>query len=627
MPKNADENSMQSFDPYHLWLGIPPREQPPNHYRLLGIEFFESDAEVIAMAADRQMMHLRTFQSGKHSLHSQRLLNEVAAAKVVLLSPAAKAAYDERLQACLQPQPIAAEEATPGPDDPSPWEEEAGELPPAQQRQTAYTPVCSSASARRAAGKRRTNLGAMIALAVAGASLLLGLAAWMATWRGGQTAGQAALAAKQTVQPTVRQPIDRPGPDARQATGRADKPPARTDSAAPIRPERRVVPNAESVAPSPPIPPGAPTVAKAGPAAAMTRPTFEKPAETVEKPAGPPEKPATPSFDFSGDNPADKPAGSPAAKKRLPVPDDAAQEKIAAQLARDYAPARAKTPAEKIGLAYQILQAAKASKEPKERYVLLGQGRELAAQAGDAALVLQVIEMTGEFDIDVLGQKGTAMLALAGRPNNAEQIGAFFEASQRVIAEALPAGRHELASDLSLAVYRTCQRSKEYRKKALDQRDRVQAYCRRQAERQEAEASLKANPADAEAHLALGRQCCLDDDWKGGLPHLAKGSDGEVRQLAQRDLASPAGPAEQIELADAWWTLGKARQGEDRELLLLRASHWYDRAHAKLTSGLERLKVEKRLEELAELRQRHAAGNRLLHPDKDSPRDLWNGVF
>ena len=25
------------FDPYHRWLGIPPEEQPADHYRLLGI--------------------------------------------------------------------------------------------------------------------------------------------------------------------------------------------------------------------------------------------------------------------------------------------------------------------------------------------------------------------------------------------------------------------------------------------------------------------------------------------------------------------------------------------------------------------------------------------------------------
>ena len=36
-----------TFDPYHAWLGIPPKDQPPNHYRLLGIELFEQDTEVI----------------------------------------------------------------------------------------------------------------------------------------------------------------------------------------------------------------------------------------------------------------------------------------------------------------------------------------------------------------------------------------------------------------------------------------------------------------------------------------------------------------------------------------------------------------------------------------------------
>ena len=52
------------FDPYYEWLGIPARDQPPNWYRLLGIERFEANANVIERAADRQMGHLRTFQSG-----------------------------------------------------------------------------------------------------------------------------------------------------------------------------------------------------------------------------------------------------------------------------------------------------------------------------------------------------------------------------------------------------------------------------------------------------------------------------------------------------------------------------------------------------------------------------------
>ncbi|HEX3999202.1 MAG TPA: hypothetical protein VHX65_11675, partial [Pirellulales bacterium] len=89
------------FNPYHVWLAIPPEEQPANYYRLLGLRLFETNADVVDSAADRQMAHLRTFQSGKHGELSQRLLNEVAAARVCLLDPKKRAVYDQRLRAKL----------------------------------------------------------------------------------------------------------------------------------------------------------------------------------------------------------------------------------------------------------------------------------------------------------------------------------------------------------------------------------------------------------------------------------------------------------------------------------------------------------------------------------------------
>jgi hypothetical protein len=46
---------MSEFDPYYKWLGIPPKDQPANHYRLLGVSLFEPDPEVIASAADSRM--------------------------------------------------------------------------------------------------------------------------------------------------------------------------------------------------------------------------------------------------------------------------------------------------------------------------------------------------------------------------------------------------------------------------------------------------------------------------------------------------------------------------------------------------------------------------------------------
>ncbi|MGE0610571.1 MAG: protein kinase, partial [Pirellulales bacterium] len=86
------------FDPYHHWLAIPPAEQPANCYRLLGVAQFESDPSVIESAADRQMAHVRTFASGPHAAVSQRMLNELSQARVTLLDPKRRVAYDTVLK-------------------------------------------------------------------------------------------------------------------------------------------------------------------------------------------------------------------------------------------------------------------------------------------------------------------------------------------------------------------------------------------------------------------------------------------------------------------------------------------------------------------------------------------------
>jgi hypothetical protein len=88
---------MVSFDPYLNWLGIPPHDQPPNFYRLLGIVLFESNREVIEQAADRQSLRVGQYQSGPQGELCQQLLNEIAMATFCLLDPEQKAAYDGQL--------------------------------------------------------------------------------------------------------------------------------------------------------------------------------------------------------------------------------------------------------------------------------------------------------------------------------------------------------------------------------------------------------------------------------------------------------------------------------------------------------------------------------------------------
>ena len=86
------------LDPYWKWLGIPPDQQPADHYTLLGIARFETDEDVIENAAVRQMTHVRSFQGGQHVALSQQLLNELSTARLCLLNDEQKRVYDQQLQ-------------------------------------------------------------------------------------------------------------------------------------------------------------------------------------------------------------------------------------------------------------------------------------------------------------------------------------------------------------------------------------------------------------------------------------------------------------------------------------------------------------------------------------------------
>ena len=86
------------FDPYHKWLNIPPSEQPPNHYRLLGVEPLASDGDAVGRAAGRLISYLQARAKGKNGAHAERLLEDVIAARACLLDPASKAEYDAGLR-------------------------------------------------------------------------------------------------------------------------------------------------------------------------------------------------------------------------------------------------------------------------------------------------------------------------------------------------------------------------------------------------------------------------------------------------------------------------------------------------------------------------------------------------
>jgi hypothetical protein len=97
VPNSEFMSSHPRFDPYYEWLGIEPHEQPADFYRLLGLARFETDARRIEQVADERMALVRSLQMGPRGAYTQKLLNELAAARVCLLKPRSKANYDAEL--------------------------------------------------------------------------------------------------------------------------------------------------------------------------------------------------------------------------------------------------------------------------------------------------------------------------------------------------------------------------------------------------------------------------------------------------------------------------------------------------------------------------------------------------
>jgi hypothetical protein len=111
-----------------------PREQPPNHYRLLGVEPFESNPNVIQDAATERMNYLQVFTQGRQADLGRRLCQETVAAKECLLSPRRKAVYDSQLRMDLSQEAGRPHSSLPPPLPSGQGDLMPGELPPSSRR-------------------------------------------------------------------------------------------------------------------------------------------------------------------------------------------------------------------------------------------------------------------------------------------------------------------------------------------------------------------------------------------------------------------------------------------------------------------------------------------------------------
>lgn len=565
----------EHFDPYHQWLGISPKDQPPNHYRLLGIDPFEPNPSVIETAADQRMTHLRTFQAGKNSALSQKLLNEVAAAKVCLLSPKKKAAHDAWLREQARASGVKPKVAGGGkPSAPAGGSGLDGTLAALLKAEKVAAPISRTRSAKRVS----LNPSIVLKVAVGGGVILLGLMIWAMTQRADSTRF-AHVNRPSSMVPESAADGKHEWPSA------SDQPPGD--------------------APPKPTPPAKPEVAPpAVPIASV--PASESPSPQPTEPA--------PMDDLSFKNEpglkaelADKATlQAVEGSNRQAVPPPAAQEEVDKQLHDLYRIDDIQHPAERKLLARELIDLAQRAAKPEERYVMLRTAAEQAGKADDMVLMLKAIDrLCGQFDLDPLVAKKKMLAKLAAGATSTARIKVVVEGFNTVIDQAVAAGQLDLAMDLADKACQMCQKPQgsPCRRQMVDRHKEIEKLQGQFDLVGKALVTVQTNPTDVGANQTLGQWYCFTmRDWTKGLPYLANGSDVTLKALAAQETDSPPGdPEEQIKLAEGWWNVGREARGRSRRAIQLHAGAWYRQAQSRLPDSLLRRKVDKRLGEIAAL--------------------------
>jgi len=594
------------FDPYHVWLGIPPEQQPPNHYRLLAIELFENSPDVIASAADRQMVHLRTFQTGKHAAESQKLLNQVAAAKVCLLDPKKKAVYDQQLRQRLQPSVHAR----------NPPEARSLDLPrilvaePQDHGQNKAVP-------EHGPKKARPNSTVLIATAAAAAVLVLGLSLWWALGGGRSPTGESLTKADVSAAAKPAKELS-PKPQ--------DSPAKKASGVAAVSPKEEPKPDALTAA--------------------------KPPEKADEQPKTPLQEakvaePQVSTKDLLDEKPKSHEPKEASAIKVEPPPSDE-QKRLIAAIDELYKPGDAKDQGAKAALARKLLEEGQKSQSNRaEQFVLLRRAGEIAQDAGEAELMLEAVDgmAAAGFNIQPFQVKARLLKRMVegGLSGEAPQRSAVSDACVKFAEEAAAGGAVEEASDVLAAAQhalaeprrrtqqalRTARMAAARTRKPTDKAEQEKKVTEAEGELQAIEAALgslaecakgleqarreqeaisaalerlKTQPDDPDTCLTVGRwQCFYKGDWDEGLKLLAKASDEALKKLAMEELASKPSKAEdKVARGDSWWDLAEKATGKAKTALRQRAGHWYQEALPELASGLVKSKLEKRLTQVPE---------------------------
>jgi hypothetical protein len=301
----------------------------------------------------------------------------------------------------------------------------------------------------------------------------------------------------------------------------------------------------------------------------------------------------------------------PVAGTRLPVPsaEEHARRLAEARTIFEVQLKEAVKPAQKASLAQIILTAADNTKsDSNARYVLIDLARKVYIQAGEVARSLAAARtLEKEFEVaeDELYTATIESLDEATLPP--DERTALAKAAIDLAEELLAADEFEQAEKISVVAAQSANKQKdaELRKEIVQRRAQVVRVATAARAAQPSATLLATMPDDRAANLAVGRfRCFVLEDWEGGLPNFVKSGDPLFAGPAALDLAILSGkPADLAAAGEAWLKLAadtKSIAREDRPAIQRRAKAHLTAAIPGLV-GLDRVRVEKRLEEVKDV--------------------------
>ena len=315
--------------------------------------------------------------------------------------------------------------------------------------------------------------------------------------------------------------------------------------------------------------------------------------------------------------------------RRTPLPpaaeSRASLEEVKDIFRTDYSAAT--TGPKKAGLAAQLLSHAKKTPKPADRWVMYSEAMRLAADAGDVSLTLEVIATTaGEFDVDKdsLTLDALAKLAPKASPNTFDDLA---RKTMSLATKASDSGRSDIAQR-ALALASTLAKKAKNKDLLADISGYQQSLKDREKVSRELaamESKLAAGKDDPNVCLDVGKYFCFEiDDWKRGLPLLAKGADTELARLAVAETNSAKSADALLSLADAWRTWAETEKASLKTGALQHAVEIY-RSILPAMEGLDRVRVEKLIDETVQSYAAQARRVALADLSPESASDIAGG--